>query len=277
MTGDGPATRFVREETDLVMLVDADFLKYLVVKDVYDWIQKYKKDPVDEMGIDYLEYFVFKRIDDMLVEKVKCKAYVFLFSGSSKNTFRYFIGFEKEYKGNRKPSDDYDYPRKWEDMAEIMHVVKTRYNTFVHADLEADDLVAVLNRPGTLIYSMDKDLKQLAGKHFNKGFNKVEEITPADGLLMLCYQLLAGDSTDNISGLPGTGDVGAKKILNGLTSIKNGPHIILRLYQEKYGIVEGTDWFVEQWMLVKLRAARGKHLLSRLESEINIVNQLIES
>lgn len=283
MNAEKSATVTVRTETDSVMLVDADFLKYLVTKDIYDWIQKHKTDPIETYGPNYLEHFTFTRVDNDIMAKVSAKAYLFLFSGSSKNTFRYGVGFEKEYKGNRKPNDNYAYETgggsrtHYDDMAEVMHVVKTRYTTFVHKDLEADDLVSVLHREGACVFSHDKDLMQLPGKHFKIREGRVIDVSAADALMFHCYQLLAGDSGDNIPGFPGMGEKKSKDFLNKVGDVKQMPFAIIKHYMVSFGINEGIDRFVESWNLTKLRMDRGTYFKEKLAKEIETVNSLIES
>jgi len=266
-----------RAATNDVLLIDADFLKYYVSKDVYDWIQKNNMDPIETYGIDYLSYFVFKRIDDLIISKINAKAYVFLFSGSSKNTFRWHLAVEKEYKGNRKPSDSYDYENKWRDMAEVMHVIKERYTVFMKDNMEADDLASILSRSGTCIYSQDKDLKQIIGRHWDIKMNKPIEIGGEAALMFLSYQLLAGDTGDNIPGFPGMGEKKTTDFLAGIANVKNMPTAILKHYMTAYGLFEGIDRFVENWSLLKLRTSRGAYLKELLATEIETINHLIKS
>ncbi len=272
---DHKSTFVHRESVDKVCLVDADFLKYYVVKDVYDYIQK-GKDPIEQYGLDYLGHFVFKRIDELIVSRFDAKAYVFLFSASSKKTFRYALAVEKEYKGNRKVSDDYMYDRKFQDMAEVVSVVKEKYQSFVKPDLEADDLISVLQTENTFIYSQDKDLRTVPGSHWDIKTNRLIEVDPQDALKFLMYQMCAGDSADNIPGFPGMGPAKTSKFMQDSKGITSLPSEVFLLYMKEFGINEGIDRFCENWMLLKMRPARGTYFLSKLETEINIVKQLSE-
>lgn len=261
---------------DKVCLIDADFLKYYVVKDVYDYIQSGNEDPVHEYGLNYLDTFVHHRVNQ-ITEKFEAKAYVFFFSGSSKDTYRYFLATEKEYKGNRKAASTYDYANYFNDMAEVMNVVSKRYTTFVHANMEADDLISIVAGPGTFIYSYDKDLRQIPGDHYDINTNQMITISRSDALLFICYQLLIGDSTDNISGIPGEGPKTADSFLKEIADVKKMPFKVIYKYVRKYGIIEGIDRFCETWMLIKLRINRGDYLREQVSKEIETINKLVQS
>lgn len=81
--------------------------------------------------------------------------------------------------------------------------------------LEGDDLLGIWQTSGkfgdTIIWSDDKDMKGIPGKHWTKdGYLEVSE-AEADYFWMT--QVLTGDATDGYSGLPGVGPKGAEKIL----------------------------------------------------------------
>jgi 5'-3' exonuclease len=79
---------------------------------------------------------------------------------------------------------------------------------------EADDAVAIeATSTGGWIVSIDKDLNQVAGWHYN--FVKHEEyyVTEEEGLRNLFTQVLTGDRIDNIIGLKGIGPKKAEKLL----------------------------------------------------------------
>jgi len=85
--------------------------------------------------------------------------------------------------------------------------------------LEGDDVIGILatNRttgkadPDRLIWSIDKDLKQIPGYHWTH--DGVETVTEEQADHQHMMQTLTGDSTDNYKGLPGCGPVKAQRIL----------------------------------------------------------------
>ena len=133
----------------------------------------------------------------------------------------------------------------------------------------------ILQDKNTYIISDDKDLKQIPGHHFDYGTNSLYEITNEQAVYNLASQLIKGDSTDNITGVEGYGDV---KTANYLMEFKKHSHSIpaaLHLYQKKYGIFKGTDKFVESWNLIKLRENRGTHFLSQHQRMFDLKKMLL--
>src|SRR5712664_3584833 len=67
-----------------------------------------------------------------------------------------------------------------------------------------------------VICSLDKDLDQIPGKHYNWRRDEHYFIEPIDGLRLFYRQLLMGDRTDNIFGVKGIGEVKSARIINDL-------------------------------------------------------------
>lgn len=255
--------KFEKKTFDKIALIDADKMKHLVTYDVGNDIKNnLERSPVR------LNKYIDNRINDIM-NSFTAKGYIFCFSGKSSNTFRYHVGFEKEYKGNRKDDPSF-YEGKIEDMAEVVTKVMNTYPSLIFSELEADDILSFLQCEETFIYSNDKDLKQIPGSHFDFDKKDIYEITPEEAFKNLCYQLLIGDSTDCIVGLRGCGPVMANKILEA-TPTKRLINTILVEYQKKLGLTKGTDAFVETWNLVKLREQRGEYFKKKYASAINLL------
>jgi len=94
--------------------------------------------------------------------------------------------------------------------------------SYTRLKLEADDIIGILATsnsiiPGDkIIASVDKDLKQIPGKHLNPSKLKegVYEVSPEEARQQLWMQVLTGDAVDNYPGCPGVGPVTAQKILD---------------------------------------------------------------
>lgn len=80
---------------------------------------------------------------------------------------------------------------------------------------EADDALGMNQTEGAVICSIDKDLLQIPGQHYNFVKGLWTEITELDGWFNFYVQLLVGDTSDNIPGCPGIGKVKAPRILAG--------------------------------------------------------------
>lgn len=134
------------------------------------------------------------------------------------------------YKGNRK-----DTPKPV--LFKALHEYITLNHSSMTRDLlEADDLLAILatEHPGKyIIATIDKDLDQVPGVHFNWNSEEIYEVTEAEGERMFYLQILMGDSTDNYFGIRGVGPVKAGAILDKADEDEE-PYwdAVLRTYEE---------------------------------------------
>jgi 5'-3' exonuclease len=86
--------------------------------------------------------------------------------------------------------------------------------------------------------------------HYNYQKAEFLHTSPDEALKFLWKQVLMGDSTDNIQGIPG---VGAKTSENWLKDrTKDYEAFALKKYVEKFGMVEGVMKFHETFRLVYL-------------------------
>ncbi len=135
---------------------------------------------------------------------------------TGKNNFRYSV--YAEYKAHRLKQPT---PKYLHDVRE--HLVRT-WGAIVTDGYEADDILGVeqMANTDTCICHIDKDINQIPGKHYHPGLVRkgayiVEphfyDVTPEQGRHLFYWQLLVGDSTDNIKGAPGIGPKKADNIL----------------------------------------------------------------
>lgn len=185
---------------------------------------------------------------------INADSYIFLLSG--KNNFRNEIGMSRKYKGTRTKSDRPYWFKEVRDWLATVGAVHTE-------GMEADDGLVMLQSDDTVIVSADKDLLQAGGKFIIVRNNPKNgeapyygrELSQAEGFELLMEQSIKGDlAVDNILGIDGVGEVGAKKALKDAV-IGNMPMIVLTEYFKKYGIQEGLDRFVETYTLVRMRVA----------------------
>jgi DNA polymerase-1 len=256
-----------KKHFDKVALIDADKLKHLVTYDVLcDLKNNIHRTP------DRLSFFIEERLAGIF-NGFSAKGYIFCFSGKSSSTFRSYVAFEKEYKGTRKDDPSF-YEGKIEDMAEVVRVVMNTHPTLIFNDLEADDIICFLQCEHTFVYSNDKDLKQISGFHYDFAKRDLYEISEQEAFSNLCYQMIIGDSTDCIPGLKGYGPKKAIALMESV-GIKQLLNRILVEYQTVMGLTMGTDSFVENWNLIKLRPARGAHFMKRYESAKNLLDIIL--
>ena len=213
--------------TKKIALIDADSLIY------YEMGKPTLEEALE--GID-------SRINQML-EVTQATHYAgFLTSG---RCFRYDVAKTKPYKGNRK------YNSKPIIFPAIKEYLKQRWNCISVSELEADDLVSVFHDPlKTVICSPDKDvLYQNKGVHYNYGKAESILVDENEALTFLWKQMLMGDSTDGIVGIPKVGPKTADKWLEPLLP-NEMPAYVLNKYIEFFGQAVGISKFAETFKLV---------------------------
>lgn len=266
---------YAKKKFNKIALIDADRYKHVVPYWVWQELgngKEHSKELVDTIIEDKLREDIF--------DQFECRAYIFCFSAPSKQVFRNWIAQEKEYKGNRKNrADYYDYPEKFEDMGYVFKYIKQRYSTLIFDDLEADDIVAMLQQPeDTFIFSHDKDLKQVVGFHYDMEKRVLMYTDESTGLCMLLDQMLKGDTIDNIPGLVGFGDKALMKHqeeCEGMDDVSR-LFVTLRHYINKHGVLDGMDIFSEMWHLLSMRTARGKHLKEKYAKAFVLMDSLTQ-
>lgn len=156
---------------------------------------------------------VNKTIEDIL-RKVGTDQFQCFVTGNT--NFRYQV--YPEYKANRLKVKRPEYLQVCK-----QHLID-EWGAVESINCEADDLLGIeLTRynaediPAILV-SIDKDLDQIPGLHYNPRKELQYTVTPLDGLRFFYYQLLVGDTADNIKGASGIGPKRAEKILAGLNT-----------------------------------------------------------
>jgi hypothetical protein len=123
------------------------------------------------------------------------------------DNFRHDLATIAKYKGNR------DNQRRPKHYLDIRKYLTKYYNTTICEGIEADDALADAQTDRTVLCSIDKDLLQVPGKHFNWVKNTYTLVRPETGIRNLWCQVLTGDKTDNIPGIFKVGPVTADKWL----------------------------------------------------------------
>lgn len=158
--------------------------------------------------------------------------------------FRDDIATRMQYKGGRglKPTH-YDAIRKH---------LSTVWDARTAVGQEADDAIGIGMRSGDICVSFDKDLKQLAGIHYDWTTRTEDTISPGAATRFFYAQVLAGDATDNVPGIEGCGPKTAYKLLDGIKSHKESWNICLQQYTKKYGD-KALEYAIETARLVYIR------------------------
>ena len=202
---------------------------------------------------DDVEMIVDVMIKNIIVGSESTDYIVYL---SGKSNFRDTVATTREYKGNRSSSTrpiHYGYIREY---------IADKHPTITSDNCEADDLCAMRlytefkkaqksknkNDCEAILCSIDKDLRNIPGHHYNIKDRKIDWVTVKDANKHYAKQLLTGDSTDNIPGISYFSDkkkrVGpktAEKLLKESTSIQELYDTVCEVYAE----FAGENWEIK--------------------------------
>jgi 5'-3' exonuclease len=109
---------------------------------------------------------------------------------------------------------------------------------------EADDLLRIwqteaeANGEDYVICSIDKDLKCMPGRHLNIKKNVFSVVTPEEATRFYYEQILQGDPTDNIKGVPNIGPKKAKSFLERCNSESEFQSTVVSVYHAAFE----DDW-----------------------------------
>lgn len=144
-----------------------------------------------------------KTIENIL-KACNTQDYKIYLTSQDHSNFRFDI--DPTYKANRSSEKPPYYINLREYMTE-MHDAEMAFG------MEADDLMGINQNAETIICTIDKDLKQIPGRHYNFVKDYHYSVTPQEGLYWFYTQILTGDNADNIKGLAGIGPKKAELIL----------------------------------------------------------------
>ena len=250
-------------------LIDADVLKYLAGfavqktiwthKDSGEWFEGkkaanawWKEYSPEEFNVEEWDsvielepfsncaFILDNKVGEILHQNDCTKA---LLCMTPHRVFRHDVAVTKPYKGNRvsnKPQYE----------TEIIAYLKDNYDCMEGDNIEADDLMGMLQTTSTVIATNDKDMQMIAGEHYNftNGEKSIQDILGADRWFLI--QLIAGDSTDNIQGIPKWGMVKATELVDSFEGDHWGlVEEIKALYVDNYEIL-GLETLDEMAALV---------------------------
>ena len=171
---------------------------------------------------------------------------------SGNGNFRNDIAVTKPYKGNRV---DAPKPQYYNEIREYLINVKGAIPT---DGIEPDDMQGIRQyelKGKSCIVSIDKDMKMIKGWHYNFVKQEAFFVDGASADRWFFTQLLTGDPTDNIQGVPKIGPKTADKLLSGGTSPEEWLAICEQEYQRYYGEDEWQSKLSEMagllWILRK--------------------------
>ncbi len=140
---------------------------------------------------------------------------------SGDSNFRYVVN--PQYKAHRK-----DKPKPtW--LNDCKQYLVEHWNAVVMDGIEADDGMGIAQRHDTIICSLDKDMLQVPGSHYQWEFSGTGptgkawskdairwEISEEEGLKRFWTQMIVGDVADNVFGVYGLGPKKTEKLFESI-------------------------------------------------------------
>ena len=249
------------KDTNLV-LIDADSIIYIV---------GYKNEllQLESVGIMALDDF----IKDILIT-TGSKEYIGFYGDGSCKNYRHDIAVTKPYKGNRSE----EKPEWFDFWAPILKKRMKEYWGFQGVgSIEADDAVSIAAQKyngkykKVIVSTPDKDLFQIPDMNFynyDKRMSVYCDATVARQLL--AKQLILGDSTDNIAGLPGAGKKAAEDFI--AEAVLKDVDLIEQV-KDKY-----KEWF-QVTLSDKLLKKQQKEYLDqyKVDNDIKVLRKAVKS
>lgn len=218
-----------------------------------------ENDPV-EIAIIRLDEMINRVLYELNTQDYKC------FLGG-KDNYRYDI--YPEYKGNRKGKPK---PIWLEACRE--HLIKNHNATIVNG-METDDRLGIEQCQEDLesiIVSIDKDLLQIPGHHYNFVTQQRIFVSPLDALRNYYEQLLCGDGADNIPGFDGMVRGQKPKFVQRLLEPIKGMTEEYEMYQYVHSVYKDhgmEDTLVRNGRLLWIKRKENEELWSPPESTQN--------
>jgi len=189
----------------------------------------------------------FDELFEAITEELFVDDYAMAVGGSS--NFR--LDIYSEYKSNRAKSKS-TRPEWFHDLKSD---ITNDYEGCIATDYcEADDMIRIwwhqCDAAGipAIVVSIDKDLDCISGLHYNPRKQEIYNIE--DNLAEFHYwkQILMGDATDNIPGIPG---IGPKKAAGLLENSDDYRKTIARAYHDNFGI-NGYEYLLSNGKLIHI-------------------------
>lgn len=167
------------------------------------------------------------------------------------NNFRYELC--PAYKANRK-----EIPKDAKLFRPLLKRLADDGIAIPSHGMEADDMVRIRSHEcmsddiAFTVVHIDKDLDCIPGAHYNPRKEEHYEVSEDAADLHYWTQMLKGDMTDNLPGLPKVGPVKALKMLDGIPMGRRKARV-LAAYRGHYGR--------DKWKEKLLETANGIHIL----------------
>lgn len=171
------------------------------------------------------------RLDEsvhQILDATKADDYICYLSDGKEGNFRY--QFFPAYKANRTQPRPVHYQF-------LKDYILKNYKAAIATGQEADDALGIeqCTSSDTIICTIDKDLLQIPGHHYNFVKGEFKYVDEWQGIKHFWSQVLQGDRADNIAGIQGIGPVKAERAFSGCETEQELFLVARDKYIEAYG------------------------------------------
>lgn len=219
----------------MIGLIDGDILVYRI---------GYSSEDIPER----LAWVRLRNYFEEITESLLLSGFTTYLTSSDKSNYRYQIA--PDYKGNRTQPK----PKHYDFLREQIESRIDFFNSIMVFGKEADDAIGIdastySNKKDFIIITVDKDLNQIPGWHYNFVKKKKFYVTKNQGMRYFYHQLLTGDTVDNISGIVGIGNVTADQLLSHCVSESQCFLVVKHIYDA----TNSTDQMIKRGQLLKIQ------------------------
>jgi len=148
---------------------------------------------------------------------------------SGPTNFRDEVATIQPYKGNRVDFEKpyyFDMLRNW--LMEMPYTIVSEHE-------EADDVLSRACLAGHTIATIDKDLNNTPGTHYNINKKELYYVGPDEARRNFYTQFLVGDTADHIPGIKGIGPKKAELIFEGCKEEIDYENKLMPIFKKEYG------------------------------------------
>lgn len=225
----------MEEIKEKVALIDADSIIYISGWDIVNKCY-------------YTDFELIKSSADNLINNIlsttKSKYYLGFLSPSNSFRNELFSDYKENRKNLKKP-DHFDQLKNY--LIDNWKFLKLQH-------YEADDVVSIFKKEfnDSIICSIDKDVLNLEGTHFNYKKNEFVTVSYLDSIVYFWKSMIIGDTVDNIKGLNGKGKVFADNLLLNINDESIMRNLVFNEYINQYGEYKGIELFYKNYKLLKI-------------------------
>ena len=210
----------------MLALLDGDLATYRLGFGGQDKLEDGTLQPIPDQ---LMKHRVNEWVSDIVMSPmVACDEYKGYLTLDSESNFRNQIAVTVPYKGNRKAAKPLHYDL-------IREHLLSHWGFVGVTGQEADDSLAQKQTEmglNSIIVSIDKDMLQVPGWHYNFVKKEKRLIDESEGFYNFCIQMLTGDRIDNIVGIRGIGPVKAARCLAKANNDKLRLEAVCRVYRQ---------------------------------------------